>query len=67
MLDTRAFELVAGDGFLKLAQSIFDVGKNFNVSSNVDVKQLIPSPITVNTNSVIHESILSFFFPLLDQ
>jgi Hermes transposase DNA-binding domain len=47
-LDSRAFELVSGDGFLQMAQSIFDAGKHFNPSSNVNVKELIPSPITVN-------------------
>ncbi|CAF4746007.1 unnamed protein product, partial [Rotaria magnacalcarata] len=48
-LDSRAFELVSGDGFFKMAQSVFDAGKYFNASSNIGVKELIPSPITVNT------------------
>ncbi|CAF4487805.1 unnamed protein product [Rotaria sp. Silwood2] len=49
-LDSRPFELVSGDGFVKLAQSIFDAGKYFNASSNIDVKQLIPSPVTISRN-----------------
>ncbi|CAF3641083.1 unnamed protein product [Rotaria socialis] len=49
-LDSRAFELVSGDGFFKMAQSVFDAGKYFNASSNIDVKELIPSPITISRN-----------------
>lgn len=47
-LDSRPFELIAGDGCMNMAQSIFDAGKHFSVSSNVNFEQLIPSPITVN-------------------
>ncbi|CAF4260461.1 unnamed protein product, partial [Rotaria sordida] len=45
-LDCRAFELVTGEGFLKMAQSIFDAGRYFSHLSNINVKELIPSPIT---------------------
>ncbi|CAF3656976.1 unnamed protein product [Rotaria socialis] len=47
-LDSRAFETVAGDGFLKMIQSIFDAGRYFSPTSNVSVKDIIPSPITIN-------------------
>jgi hypothetical protein len=53
-LDCRAFELVSGEGFLKMAQSIFDAGRYFNNLSNIDVKQLIPSPITVSKSFFLH-------------
>ncbi|CAF3827344.1 unnamed protein product [Rotaria sp. Silwood1] len=33
-----------------MAQSIFDAGRCFNHLSNVDVKELIPSPITISRN-----------------
>ena len=46
-LHFRPFEVISGDGFLKMAQSIFDAGKHFNPSSNVNVKNIIPSPFTV--------------------
>jgi len=52
-LDSRAFELVSGEGFLQMAQSIFDAGKQFNPTSCVNVKEFIPSPITVNTQRLI--------------
>jgi hypothetical protein len=63
-LGSRAFELVAGDGFLKLAQCIFDADKNFNISSNVNVEQLIPSPITVNANFLVTRINIIFLFLL---
>ncbi|CAF1440028.1 unnamed protein product [Rotaria sordida] len=37
-LDCRAFELVTGEGFLKMAQSIFDAGRYFSHLSNINVK-----------------------------
>ncbi|CAF5078985.1 unnamed protein product [Rotaria sp. Silwood1] len=49
-VDCLAFELVTGEGFFKMAQSIFDAGRCFNHLSNVDVKELIPSPITISRN-----------------
>ncbi|CAF4085749.1 unnamed protein product [Rotaria sordida] len=49
-LDCRAFELVTGEGFLKMAQSIFDAGRYFSHLSNINVKKLIPSPITISRN-----------------
>lgn len=48
-LDSRPFEIVSGNGFMKMAQSLFDAGKHFNPSSNVSLKDLIPSPVTVKT------------------
>ncbi|CAF4131697.1 unnamed protein product [Rotaria sordida] len=49
-LDCRAFELVTGEGFLKMAQNIFDADRCFNHLSNVKINQLIPSPITISRN-----------------
>ncbi|CAF4733709.1 unnamed protein product, partial [Rotaria sp. Silwood2] len=46
----RAFELVTGEGFLKMAQSIFDAGRCFNHLAQVNVSELIPSPITISRN-----------------
>ncbi|CAF5222192.1 unnamed protein product, partial [Rotaria magnacalcarata] len=45
-LDSRAFETVAGVEFLKMVLSIFDAGRCFSPTSNVSVKEIIPSPIT---------------------
>lgn len=47
-IDSRPFELVCGSGFVQMAQSIFDAGKHFNPSSKVNVKELLPSPVTVD-------------------
>ena len=46
-LDSRPFETVSGQGFMRVAQSLFDAGKYFSPTSNVDLKDLIPSPVTV--------------------
>ncbi|CAF4814197.1 unnamed protein product, partial [Rotaria socialis] len=63
-LDSRAFETVAGDGFLKMIQSIFDAGRYFSPTSNVSVKDIIPSPITVNRLFLVLQAyiITKFFF-----
>ncbi|CAF1647425.1 unnamed protein product, partial [Didymodactylos carnosus] len=47
-LDSRAFELLSGEGFSNMAQSIFDAGKHFNPTSNINVKEFIPSPVTIS-------------------
>ncbi|CAF3417542.1 unnamed protein product [Rotaria socialis] len=49
-LDSRPFETVSGEGFMKLAQSLFDAGKYFSPTSTVNLKDLIPSPVTVSRN-----------------
>ncbi|CAF2144994.1 unnamed protein product [Rotaria magnacalcarata] len=49
-LDCRAFELVSGEGFLKMAQTIFDAGRCFRHLAQVNVNELIPSPITISRN-----------------
>ncbi len=59
-LDSRAFEIVTGDGFLKMAQSIFDAGRYFSISSNVNVEQLIPSSITVNAKCLLKQTNIIF-------
>ncbi|CAF2097295.1 unnamed protein product [Rotaria magnacalcarata] len=46
--NSRAFETVTGVGFLKMVQSIFDAGRYFSRTSNVSVKEIIPSPITIS-------------------
>ena len=51
--DNREFELVAGDGFINLAQTILDVGKQLPKSHNLDVYDLIPHPITVSKAIII--------------
>jgi len=47
-LDNRAFELVSGDGFIHLAQTIFDVVKDLYKSQSIDDLDLLPNPTTVN-------------------
>ncbi|CAF1283129.1 unnamed protein product [Rotaria magnacalcarata] len=47
-LDSRAFETVAGDGFIKMAQSIFDAGRHFSPTSSISVKEIIPAPVTIS-------------------
>ncbi|CAF3751948.1 unnamed protein product, partial [Rotaria magnacalcarata] len=47
-LDSRAFETVTGVEFLKMVLSIFDAGRCFSPTSNVSVKEIIPSPITIS-------------------
>ncbi|CAF2149160.1 unnamed protein product, partial [Rotaria magnacalcarata] len=49
-LDSRPFETVFGEGFMKLAQSLFDAGKYFSSTSTVNLKDSIPSPVTVSRN-----------------
>ncbi|CAF4678867.1 unnamed protein product, partial [Rotaria socialis] len=49
-LDSRPFETVSGEGFMKLAQSLFDVDKYFSPTSAVNLKDIIPSPVTVSRN-----------------
>ncbi|CAF1551287.1 unnamed protein product [Adineta ricciae] len=46
-IDCRPFELVNGEGFLKMVQSIFDAGRYFSLTSNINIKDLVPSSITV--------------------
>ncbi|CAF4710290.1 unnamed protein product, partial [Rotaria magnacalcarata] len=45
--DNRAFELVGGNGFINLAQTIFDVGQQMSKSQNINVSDLLPHPTTV--------------------
>ncbi|CAF4064119.1 unnamed protein product [Adineta steineri] len=49
-LDTRAFELVCGDGFLYFAQTLLDVGKKLSNAQNINVVDLLPHPTTVSRN-----------------
>lgn len=46
-IDCRPFELVDGEGFLKVVQSIFDAGRYFGLTSNINIKDLVPSSVTV--------------------
>lgn len=46
-LDCRTFELVNDEGFLRMAQSILEAERYFTQSSQVNINELIPSPITV--------------------
>ncbi|CAF3571137.1 unnamed protein product [Rotaria socialis] len=49
-LDNRAFELVSGDGFIYLAQTILNVGQDLSKTSDVDILDLIPNPRTVSVS-----------------
>ncbi|CAF4341330.1 unnamed protein product, partial [Rotaria magnacalcarata] len=49
-LDCRAFEVVSGEGFMKLEQSIFDASRHTSNSSSVKITHLIPSPTTISRN-----------------
>ncbi|CAF4387316.1 unnamed protein product, partial [Rotaria socialis] len=49
-MDNRAFELVGGNGFINLAQTIFDVGQELSKSQNINVSDLLPHPTTVSRN-----------------
>ncbi|CAF2573675.1 unnamed protein product [Rotaria sp. Silwood2] len=49
-LDNRAFGLVSGDGFINLAQTIFNVGQNLSKTPDVNVLDLIPNPRTVSVS-----------------
>lgn len=53
-LDCRAFELVSGDGFTNLAQTIFNVGQNLHRISDVNISDLIPSSTTVSEDCMIN-------------
>ena len=63
-LDCRAFELVSGEGFLNMAQSIFDAGISFSHFEYANVNELIPAPITVRNHFLRKSSLLKI---LLDQ
>ena len=45
-LDGRAFDLISGDGFRKLAKVLFDAGVSIQKSS-IEVDDLLPHPTTV--------------------
>ncbi|CAF3373060.1 unnamed protein product, partial [Rotaria sp. Silwood2] len=49
-MNNRAFELIAGDGFINFTQTIFDAGQLLN-SQNIDVSDLLPHPTTVSKYS----------------
>ncbi|CAF4559875.1 unnamed protein product, partial [Rotaria magnacalcarata] len=56
-MDNRAFELLGGNGFINLAQTIFDVGQELSKSQNINVSDLLPHPTTVSKSKyreVIH-------------
>jgi hypothetical protein len=46
-IDMRAFETVAGDGFINMVQTIFNAGRTLATESNFDIKRLLPDPTTV--------------------
>ncbi|CAM4848544.1 unnamed protein product, partial [Rotaria magnacalcarata] len=46
-MDNRAFELVGGNGFINLAQTIFDVRQELSKSENTNVSDLLPHPTAV--------------------
>lgn len=46
-MDNRAFELIAGNGFINFTQTVFDVGQLLK-SQNVDACDLLPHPTTVS-------------------
>ena len=48
-LDSRAFELTADDGFIHLAQRIFNVGQDLYKSHDIYVSNLLPDARTVST------------------
>ncbi|CAF2995343.1 unnamed protein product, partial [Rotaria sp. Silwood2] len=48
-MNNRAFELIAGDGFINFTQTIFDAGQLLN-SQNIDVSDLLPHPTTVSVS-----------------
>ena len=48
-LDNRAFELIASDGFIHLAQIIFNVGQDLYKSHDIYVSNLLPDARTVST------------------
>ena len=51
--DNRAFELVADNSFINLAQSTLEVGKQLPKSHNLDISNLIPHPTTVSKAIII--------------
>jgi hypothetical protein len=61
-LDNRAFELVCGDGFIHLAQTIFDVGQDLYKLHGIDVSDLMPNPTTVSTSYSEKETSISFIY-----
>lgn len=46
-VDMRAFEIVAGDGFINMVQTIFNAGHALATESDFDIKRLLPDPTTV--------------------
>ncbi|CAF4769321.1 unnamed protein product, partial [Rotaria sp. Silwood2] len=46
-LDSRAFELISGDGFINFAQTVLDVGQNLSNKQNLNILDLLPHPTTV--------------------
>lgn len=46
--DGRAFHLLQGTGFARLAKELFDSGRRLSSSTNVNIEDLLPVPSTVN-------------------
>ena len=51
-LDGRAFALIEGDGFEKLAKALLDTGRSLHKSS-FTVKDLLPHPTTVRSTKCL--------------
>lgn len=51
-LDNRPFYLISGNGFINLAQVIFDTGKSASKFININITDLLPHPTTVSTNNL---------------
>jgi hypothetical protein len=46
--DGRAFQLVQGPGFVRLAKQLFESGQRLSSSIHVDIEDLLPDPTTVS-------------------
>ena len=46
-LDNRAFEMIHGEGFLDLAEKIFDSGQRMSTLPSLKITELLPDPTTV--------------------
>ncbi|CAF3196992.1 unnamed protein product [Rotaria socialis] len=46
----RAFHLLKGSGFIRLAKELFNSGKLLSLSTNIQIEDLLPNPTTISRN-----------------
>ncbi|CAF1285589.1 unnamed protein product [Rotaria sordida] len=48
--DGRAFHLLQGSGFVRLAKQLFDSGQRLSSSTNISIRDLLPTSSTISRN-----------------